>query len=246
MPSDFNHRIWLIYALLAIQVIWAPLLTFGQNEEEILQVKERYDRTFGSDYNLLNGRQYSLLLSNTSHPFLSGELARPGRLVLNGTEYEGVLINYDLYQQAVILRFISHTGEIRYLVLNREAVDAFSLDGKVFRNIAFQGKEEQYMQVIEAEEKRFIISWNKNMNYSASMNQTPYNYSRPSRRIFLECGGEVHPVGSRSDFLDLFEEPHRAVIRQYLRKERIRFRSATDLQMSQLLEFCNQTEEGIQ
>ena len=244
LPSDFSQRIWFIFALLVIQLIRASTLAYGQGEEAFNQVKERFDRTYGSDYNLLNGRQYFLLYSNTSDPFLNGELARPGRLVLNGVEYEGLPINYDLYQQAVILQYLSHTGEIRYLVLNREAVDEFTLDGKIFRKATLPGESEKYVQVIGYGDMRFIISWKKNMNYAVSMGATPYNYTKASRRIYLEDDRGVYPAGSKSAFLEAFDESLRTPVKQYLRRERIRIKRATDYQLLQLLEFCQQMEEG--
>lgn len=244
LPSGFIHRFWLFFSLLVIQVMWSSLLSFGQGQQELLQVRERFDRAYGSDYNLLNGRQYTLFYSSISDPFLNGEQARPGRLVLNGAAYEGVPINYDLYQQAVILQFISHTGEIRYLVLNRDAVDEFALDGKMFSKASLSGEAEQYVQVIEKGSRRFIISWRKDMNYGAFVNRTPYTYNKALKRIYLENqGGAPYPVRSRSSFLVPFSEDHRAEIRHYLRKERIRFKSATDRQLEKLLEYCNGLEE---
>ena len=244
LPSDDSQRIWFIFALMVIQGILASTLAFGQGEEAFNQEKARFDRTYGSDYNLLNGRQYFLLYSNTSDPFLNGELAWPGRLVLNGVEYEGVPINYDLYQQAVILQFQSFTGEIRYLVLNREAVDEFALYGKLFRKVALPGEDEKYVQVIEYGDARFVISWKKNMNYTASMGTAHYNYTKASRRIYLEVGGGIHPAGTKSAFLEALDESRRTPVKQFMRKERIRIGRASDRQLLQLLEFCDQTEEG--
>jgi hypothetical protein len=124
-------------------------------------------------------------------------------------------------------------------------VDAFTLDGKLFRKFAISEEDEQYAQVIGAGSRRFIISWKKNMNYTASMNQSPYRYTKPSKRIYLEDpAGQLYPVKTRSSFLDAFEESDRVAIRQYIRGKRIRFRSTTDRQLKQLLEYCNELGGG--
>jgi hypothetical protein len=244
LPSGFIHRTLLLVSLLAVQMAWPLTCSFGQTAEEFLQVRERFDRTYGSDCNLLNGRQYHLYYSSTSHPFLNWDQIRPGRVVLNGVAYEDVPINYDLYQQALILQYISNTGETRYIVLNREFVDEFRLDGKLFRKVSFPGEKGRYCQVIGEDKLRFLIRWNKNMNFSASVNETPYRYSDQSRHMFLAGSDYMHRVGSRSSFLECFEDPQRSLIRQYMREERIRLRHASDLQLQKLLEFCNHPEEG--
>ena len=244
MPSGFIHRTLLFVCLLAVQLVWSFTNSLGQTAEELQQVEERFDHTYGSDYNLLNGRQYHLYYSSTSHPFLNSDQIRPGGVVLNGVVYKDIPINYDLYQQVLILQYIvSHTGETRYLVLNREFVDEFSLDGKIFRKVSFPGEKARYGQVIRADSLCFLIRWNKNMNFSASVNETPYRYSDQSRHLFLDDSGSLHKVGSRSSFLDCFEDPHRTLIRQYMKEERIRLRHASDFQLEKLLEFCNHPEE---
>jgi hypothetical protein len=231
-----------ISSILIVQAALPWIVLSGQDDLQFRQAKERFERSYGSDHNLLNGRQYYLLYSNTSHPFLGGELARPGRLVLNGVVYEGVPINYDLYQQAVVLQYISHAGETRYLELNREFLDEFRLDGKVFRKVAVQGDKEQYAQLIRAGTRQFIIVWKKNMNYKASMNQTPYRYTSLSKKIYFEDSGVIQPVASRSSFLKQFDDAQRSPIRQYLKQEGIRFKKSTDFELQKLLDYCNQLE----
>jgi len=229
--------------MLAVQAVRPWTTGSCQGEMEFLEVKQRYDVIHGSDYNLLNGRQYYLLYSNTSHPFLNTELARTGKVVLSGVVYDGIPINYDLYQQVVILQYISNTGEIRYLVLNKEFLEEFRLDGKVFRKAGPPG-EEEYAQVIEAGTLRLLIFWNRNMHYTASMNQTPYRYSDPSKKIFLEKNGVLQPVNSGSSFLSHFSEAQKSAVRQYMRQERIRIKRASDLQLQKLLEYSARLEEG--
>lgn len=230
--------------LLTVQVTSPITSSFGQTTKEFLQVRERFDRTYGPDYNLLNGRQYHLYYSSSSHPFFDSDQIRQGQVVLNGVVYEGIPINYDLYQQALILQYISHIGETRYLVLNREFVDEFHLDGKIFRKESFPGEKARYAQVIEADTLRFVIRWNKNMNFSGSVNETPYRYSNQSKLMFLGGTDTLHKVGSRSSFIEWFEDPQRTLIKQYMKEERIHLRHASDIELEKLLQFCNHPGEG--
>jgi hypothetical protein len=243
LSSGLSHRFGIIVIAVIVHVAWLPCRVFGQAADEVQRAWAYFDSGYGSDYNLLNGRQYILLYSSNSHPFLDSDHIRPGNLLLNGVRYVDLPINYDLYQQQVILQYISHAGEARYLILNRELLDEFTLEGKIFRKISLSGIEQKYAQVIGAGELSFYILWKKSMNYVASMNATPYHYTKQTRQIFLGNSEAFHPIGSRSSFLQLFEEDESDAIRQFLRQERIHFKRASDDQLKRLLEYCTSLEE---
>ncbi len=94
-----------------------------ETREEFYQIREHFDRSYGSDYNLLNGRKYYLPYSSVSHPFLNSDQYRPGSLLIKGKRYFGVLINYDIYQQQVILQYINYLGQVEQLILTAETID---------------------------------------------------------------------------------------------------------------------------
>ncbi len=244
MPQGFHHRIRLFISFLILQGTCSYVAVSGQSGIDVRLVKEHFDRSYGPDYNLVNGRQYKLNYSITSHPFFNAELPRLGRVVVNGMIYDALPINYDLYQQVLIAQHISPVIGTNYLVLNIEFVDEFMLDGKLFRKVILPGEKTRYAQVIESDSQRFVIFWKKNMNFSGSMNETPYRYSEQMRRIFLEDGHLLAAAGSKSAFLTRYNDSQRPLIRQYMRDRHIRIRTASDAQLMGLLEYCGQLSEG--
>jgi hypothetical protein len=159
--------------------------------------------------------------------------------------YHGVPINYDLYQQEVILQYISHSGETRYVILNNEQVEEFVLDQKVFRKIFLEGRDGGYGQVLRANELGLYIFFNKKLNETPSMNTTPYHYTKLSKRFYLEINGSTVQVGSRGSFIKQFEPDNRKEIRQYMRQHHIRLKKASDDALRGLLQFCGR-KEGAQ
>jgi len=237
------HRKILLLLVVFMPALLVPAGAWAQDEEDVREARAYFDRLYGSDFNLLNGRRYYLYYSSNSHPFLESEQSRPGDLVLGGISYHGVPINYDLYQQVVILQYISQSGETRHVILNRELVDGFVLNQKVFRKIPLEGGEHGYTQVIREGGLGFYIEYSKKLNYTPSVNTTPYHYTRLARKLYLDRGGKVLAVGSRGSFLQAFDPGIRQAIHQYMRQEHIRLRSASDGALSLLLHFCNQMEE---
>lgn len=244
MPPSNYHRFVRAALLVFLQVFLFHSFASGQSPEQFFLARAYFDRTYGSDYNLLNGRQYYLYYSSNSHPFLNTEQSLPGGLVIRGMSYQGVPINYDLFQQEVILQYITSSGETRHVILNRELVDEFILDDRVFRSVQVDGRQDGYAQVIEAGGLSFYIFYIKKLNYTPSTNTTPYHYTRASKRIYLDTGEHVSPVSSRNSFLQLFEPGQLANIKQFMRRGNLRLKKATDAELKALLDYCSQLDGG--
>lgn len=209
-----------------------------QAEQAFLETKSYFDRSYGTNFDLLNGRQYYLLYSSNSHPFLYSDQYRSENLWINGVSYEGIPINYDIYKQKLILQYRSYSGEAKQLILNEELIDRFSLNGKDFRRLSFPETGYRYFQVISSGELSFYFLWEKTMFYSPTSNSTPYNYTQPSRKAYLFKSGQLHSIKSRSSFINAFEKKYHRDINRFLRQEHINFRSSTDDQLNRLIKYC--------
>ena len=207
-------------------------------EKTFLETKSYFDRSYGTNFNLLNGRQYYLVYSSNSHPFLYSDQYCPENLWINEVSYEGIPINYDIYTQKLILQYTSYSGETRQLILNEELIDRFFLNGKDFRRLSFPETGFRYFQVVTSGELSFYFLWRKTMFYSPTSNSTPYNYTKPSRKAYLYKSGQLHSIKSRSSFTNAFEKKYRRDINRFLRKEQINFRSSTDDHIIRLMEYC--------
>jgi len=211
-----------------------------RSEKEFLEAKSHFNRSYGTDYNLLNGRQYYLLYSSISHPFLYSDQYRSEKLWLKGVSYEGIPINYDIYKQKLILQYMSYSGEAKQLILNEELIDRFILNGKEFRRLSFPESGSGFFQVVSSGDLSFYFSWEKTMFYSPTSNSTPYNYTQPSRKAYLNKSGQLHTIRSRSSFTNAFDKKYRKNINHFIRKEQINFRSSTDESISRLMEYCKE------
>jgi len=209
-----------------------------KSEEEFYQVREYFDRSYGSDYNLLNGRKYYLLYSSVSHPFFGTDQYRTGNLLINGDNYYGALINYDIYKQQVILQYTSYLGRAGQLILTGESIEEFTLDGKLFRRMEFPETGTRFFQIVHSGEVSCFISWEKDLVYSPSSNTTLYNFTSQSRQTYLLISGRLYPFRYKSSFTKIFDKQFNKEIRRYLRGHQIYLREASDEQLRELVNFC--------
>jgi hypothetical protein len=218
----------------------------NESEKGFFELKEHFDHLNGPDYNLLNGRQYNLPYTGTSHPYFNSDRYRFGSIVLNGESYDSVLINYDIYDQQLILQVPGNiSGQNMKVVLNRELIDHFQIDGRLFRLMAFPETGTSFFQVVGSGDISCLLLWEKKLYRSPSSGITGNKFLKQSRAIYLQKEDQLFPVNSRSSFTAIFDEAYREEIQGFLHREKIRFRSASDKKLAELMNFCMElTSEG--
>ena len=209
------------------------------SEKGFYELKEHFDQLNGPDYTLLNGRQYNLPYTGTSHPYFNSERYRSGSIMLNGEGYDSVLINYDIYDQQLILQVPGNiSGQYMKVVLNRELIDHFKIDGRMFRLMAFPETGTSFFQLVSSGDISCLLHWKKKLYRSPSSGITGNKYLKQSRTIYLQKEDQLFPVNNRSSFTAIFDEAYREEIKGFLRREKIRFRSASEKKLGELMNFC--------
>ena len=209
------------------------------SEKGFFELKENFDHLNGPDYNLLNGRQYNLLYTGTSHPYFNSDRYRFGSILLNGERYDSVLINYDIYNQQVILQVPGNiSGQYMKVVLNRELIDHFKIDGLTFRLMSFPEIGTSFFQVVSSGDISCLLLWKKKLYRSPVSSITSNKYLKQSRGIYIQKEAQLFLVKNRSSFTDIFDEIYREEIKGFLRREKIRFRNASDEKLGDLMNFC--------
>jgi hypothetical protein len=209
------------------------------SERGFYELKEIFDRLNGPDYNLLNGRQYNLPYSGISHPYFNTDRYRAGSILLNGEAYDSVLINYDIYDQQVILQFSGWiSGLSEKVVLNRELIDYFTIDGRTFRLMSFPETGTSFFQVLSSGEISCYLLWTKKLYRSSSSGNARIKYLKQSRKIYIQKEDQLLHVKNKSSFTSIFDEAYQEEIKGFLRREKIRFRNASDEKLVDLMNFC--------
>jgi hypothetical protein len=214
-------------------------------EKGFYELKEVFDYLNGPDYNLLNGRQYDRLNSGESHPFFNTDRYRAGTVVLNGETYDSVLINYDIHDQQVILQVPGWISDLNNkVVLNRESIDHFQIDGIKFRKMSYPETGTSFFQVMSSGGISCYMLWTKKLYRSSAASNARIRYLKQSREIYLQREDQLFRVKNRASFAGIFEEAYRKEIKEYLRREKINFRDASYEQLGELMNFCIELIHG--
>lgn len=209
------------------------------SENGFYELKEIFDYLNGPDYELLNGRQYDLPNSGNSHPYFNTDRYRHGSLLLNGEVYDSVLVNYDIYDQQLILQVPGWiSDQNNKVVLNRALIDHFQIDGLTFRKMSFPESGTSFFQVISSGEISCYLLWTKKLYRSSTSRNAKQVYLKQSREVYLQKEDQLFPVKNKSSFASLFDEAYRKEINAFLRREKIRFKDVSDEKLGELIDFC--------
>jgi hypothetical protein len=208
------------------------------------QVKD-LNTTSNSDPVLINGRFYVFHppYGTEGNQFISGREFIDGSVKLKGLSYTGLKLNYDIYNQQLILKYSSKSGAANQIIVPDGWLESFTLNQDEFQLInSANGKKEIY-QVIGSENTRVLYSWRKNLELSLVHGATNYVFSKPVRTMYLLHKGSLHRYKNNRGFNSYFDADTRARIREYMRKNKINTRKSDVSSMSALLDFINSIDE---
>jgi hypothetical protein len=242
-----KYYFYLLTGLLALLVIPLYAQENDQTAKDFYWLKEYFDRSYGSDYNLLNGKYYQMPYINAiGHPFFNSDQFRKGSLLVNGVYYDVVMIRYDLYNQSVVLMHIDYSGRMVQLELSTEFIDEFTLDGKLFRKMSFPETGIRFFQVVYTGEISCYLTWKKNLVFMSTSVTNPYTFTSQSRKVYLYVSGQLRFIKSVSSLIEIFGSQYKKEIRRYKRRHGINLRNVSDESLRQLIEYCiNLTDDKL-
>lgn len=247
MTLRLKYHFYLLTGLLALLVIPLYAQENDQTAKDFYRLKEYFNRSYGSDFNLLNGKYYQMPFINAiGHPYFNSDQFRKGSLLINGVYYDVVMIRYDLYNQSVILMHIDHTGRIKQLDLSTEFIDEFTLDRKLFRKMSFPETGTRFFQIVYTGEMSCYLIWEKNLVFNSTSLTNPYTFTSQSGKIYLYVSGQLKLIKSVSSLIEVFGSQYKKEIRRYKRRQRIDLRNVSDENLRQLIEYCiNLTDDKL-
>ncbi len=195
---------------------------------------------YGFDTDLINGIQlYNLYRHVKYHPYFIGEESLPGSVTMSGKKFDNLRINYDLYNQWLILEYKEVSGGINKIILEPLHTDGFQIDGNSFIKLSQDENGLLFYQVIRTTGLTCYIHWKKQLLSISNNINYAEEFSDPWRAFFLEYNGTIYPFSNRRNFASLLSDTSARKARDYMRKNNIRFRKISIEDLTGLLEYIS-------
>lgn len=207
-----------------------------------MEVLETSKSNYGVNPLLQNGIFYeNLYITAQGHPFLLDDTYKTGFISFRNSRYEGVSLKYDIFTQQVV---ISHEQEGLVLqnYLSNEFIDSFRIDGKMFRQVAFEDENPGFYQaVFGKDDLACYYQWFKTRTESHEAGTYKiYVFSEDKLRRYLLIDGVLVRYRNNRSFVKAFPKSTGKQIRTYLKESGIKVDQADDHIMQSLLCICTE------
>lgn len=203
------------------------------------EVLDHFDEFFKLDSRLVNGDFYqtSNLSKATGHPFFFSPEWKEGSVILEGDEFDGLLLRYDIHTGQVILNSAGFTNSAVQLVLKKDRIESFTMDGNIFQPFPDENSLTglQFCQVLVEGKIDFLQIKSKNLKVSSGLSDFAYTEYDDK---YLRIDNEIIPFRNRKTLYKLYPE-HKTKLQEYLRQKRLKFRRMNLSGQADYISYCN-------
>lgn len=240
---NFTFRLLTFSFLLISVLIGSPNKVRGQEVmDERNAILSFANTIYGSDDRLLNGKYYSPKhFFAEGHPYFIAKEWIPSTIFIKGIQYDNVPLKYNIEDEKIIINAIYERKISREIVLNNSFIDSLVIGSHIFHNTDnfIDGNPIGMAELVYKGNILVYFKHSVEFIYELSV-QTKYGkYAKAKRKIFLFSDNSFNQVQKKKEFLTYFPE-HKKEINLFLRKETIKLRNATNGQLHDLLQFCEQ------
>lgn len=204
------------------------------------QSSDNLDPLYGLDPLLYNGRIYYFypLPGTGGTQYLSDEFDLHGSITLRGTTYQDVNINYDIYNQQLVLKFKDALGSSKIIEVSQAWLESFVLHGKFFEVFPVSGSTKQIYQVLGTGDKKILYSHTKKLRLHTQTISGLYYFSKTITEKYVYNQNRIVKFNSNRSFLSAFSPGEQVMIKKYLRKQNINVKNSTEATQYELINFC--------
>jgi hypothetical protein len=198
------------------------------------------DPVYGFDPLLYNGATYSFFVKpgTSGSQYLFKEFDLHGSVTLRGVTFNELVINYDIFNQQLVLRYTNASGATSLMAISAAWLQKFEINGCRFGTFVKTDTLRNIYQFLGDGPDKILYSFRKELlldNFKTTGNRY---FSESRKEMFVLTGGEIAGFGSNRGFVKCFGPGKREDIKKYLRKNKVKVKKASDLQMNGLINYC--------
>ncbi len=207
------------------------------------QQVNRLDASYGLDPLLHNGKlyRYYVASSTVGTPFIYGNEFSRGWVKLRGVTFDGVMLNYDIFNQQLVYKYANSYGGINQIIISDAWLEAFHFFGSDFEVHALPDTVRRIYRVLGKGPVRIMYYGSKELIIDTPVGATNLRFSSLNQTSYLYKDSTLSRFTNNRSFIRLFGEEQRPELKKYMRHNRVSVKRSDDGELSKLLEFCNTT-----
>lgn len=229
------HSIGRVLALLSL-CLPVTLKAQPTSGDALKKQYKQYNQMYGLNDLLVNGVLYINLHYNaTGYPFMGENTFRRGSVMVKDRNFSPVELKYDIFNQQLVLKMINSFGGESQIVLRREFVHQFTLQGGYsFEWIDSDQLSASFYQVFGDKGFRWLIKYTKYLKIPQGTQTNHYAYTKAYRKYYFERNGKVFDIRNRKAIKKHFPEKKKE-LKKYFRAHRGSFSAISNEDFINLL-----------
>jgi hypothetical protein len=219
-----------------ILLLIVPLFTTAQSsEKEYKKIYAQFDKEYGLDDLLVNGEVYvNKYYFANGHPFLGVDEFQKGSVIIAGKLYNDVFIKYDIYNQQVVAKVMDGAGKEKILILQRDFIDEFRFNGKIFKPQETGYHTPHFFQIIGDKAIVILIRWSKELIIPIGSVETKYNYLNNNKKLYLLVNSKAIPLKKNKNLWVLLPDK-KETINEFFKSENVSLKYLSEYQLVNLV-----------
>ncbi|MCK5823157.1 MAG: hypothetical protein KAG95_04075 [Bacteroidales bacterium] len=162
-----------------------------------------------------------------------------GEITIQDICYKNLLINYDVYNQKLLLEFIFLGFGKKIIEISEAWLQNFYIANKKFILVKGDKDVSKIYQTIGEKNLKFYYYWYNRLEMKSNLDSYNYYFSTPQKKMYLKKSHDILQFTNNRTLYKLFDKEQSQKIKIFLKKNRLKVKKASDEQMLKLIDFCN-------
>jgi len=230
-----NRMTQLTRLLLFSFLVLSSVLVFSQ------PVTGNDDKVYGNDPLLFNGRTYVFITppGTGGSQFLFDKFDAQGTIQLRNTSFTNISLNYDVYNQLVILKYIDAISSTGFIEISAAWLETFGLYGSHYEYVSGTDTTKRIYQVLGDGDMKIMYYHHKELLIDTRTAMRNHYFSNAVKEMYVKKDKSLIKYKNNKSFVKAFGVNSQAGIKKYMRKNNIRVKKANDQEMTELINYCN-------
>lgn len=237
-----------IFKTVIVVCIFYPILLLvsyaagAQSMENLTLLKDTTNKVYGSS-DLLNLGEFYVAehVYATGHPYFVTDDYTHASLTIHSNFFDNIKARYNIEKDQLIMKVSVDTGVYVTIVAKEDWVHSFKINDHYFVSVnGLQPSTEVkgYCEEVYNGKRKFYIKYRKKFidNYTDLAPMGFFSVVKINKYIYQD--NSFIPVSSKKEFLQLFAA-HKAEIKKFMRKNKIRYTRASTAQIAELMQYCD-------
>lgn len=199
------------------------------------------DQVYGLDQTLCNGKIYNYKPPPgvRGHQYFLSPAYSTGSVTLKGKCFQGISLNYDLFNQQLLLLYTDEKGAMNIIEVSKAWLESFRLGNMNFEFLDLE-QAPRFFQTLGEGPVRILYYWRKTLDVEGSIGSYYLTFSHVIRDTYVFKDGQLKPFSTKRTLIRLFDPGHRSEIKSYLRKNKINVKKSSDQVMAKMITFLGE------